>query len=217
MAVQWTKPYEERYGCSRETVVRMRKGGVDLENPEAVAMWNASRKVRNRTGKQSEQAKEVSPGADIVNDEPGEDVLAGAEHELSRLADQARRAHQRLQTALGDGNPVKIKFAFDFYMKIAEGLLRYDRQVAADRRDSGETITRAQTAPMLTTMVVWFRRAVEDFINGASLQIVELDSPQGVYTAIAPMLRQSVGNAVDAATNDGKLPGWVREALVAGL
>ena len=60
-------------------------------------------------------------------------------------------------------------------------------------------------------MIVWVRRGIEDYLNGMCLAIIECDTPQDVYAAIAEPLRSSLARAVDASMeSQTKTPGWVR-------
>ena len=141
-------------------------------------------------------------------------IPQGAEHALRRLQGEEARLFAEMQA---EDDPLRRAVIRKSWRETLLSLKQYESLVEADRRDSGETITRAQMQPVLTAFVVWFRRGVEDFINGACLQIAEAESPQSVYALIAPTCRNSIGNAWEAAMGDGKLPGWVREAGVQGL
>ena len=141
--------------------------------------------------------------------------LQGAQHALRRLEEEETRLYKQLAEA--EGQPVLEAAIRKSWRETLLSLKQYDVLVEAGRRDSGETITRAMAAPIFTTAVVWLCRANEDFLNSICLHLAELEKPEGVYATVAATIRQSVVNAVDAATGDGKLPGWVREALVSGL
>ena len=239
-----TKPpaarvYAAVYSCAERSIRNYRQEGAPLDNPAAMFAWWASRKNMPRSvatkGLDAIQAAfdavigpsvaihspekhvpptaEDSPTASTMQD----DLPAGAEHELRWLADLAVEARRNLIRAHKGGNPVVQKQALDSYLKITEGLRKFDNQVATDRRDSGEMITRAQVEQPIIAITVWLRRGIEDFINTACLTIAEADTPQKVYAVAADPLRRSLYRAVDAACSDGKFPLWMKEAFETGL
>jgi hypothetical protein len=205
--------YAETYKKHLGTIKRYARSCAPMDDPAAMKFFLAAKKDTGRTGK--------GPGAKVKTAlpdvPPNPDALAGAEHTLRRLAEEERQAHARLDAAKASKDPDALKLATELFLKIAESLLRYERGVSQDRRDSGEVLTRSQMTPILTSLAAWLRRANLDFLNSICLQIAEAQRPEEVYAAIAPTIRQSVTNAVNAATNDGRLPGWVKEALLAGL
>lgn len=147
------------------------------------------------------------------------DILpAGAEHELRWLADLAVEARRNLIRAQKCGNALVQKQALSDYLKISEGLLRYDRSVDPKRRDGTEVVTKAQIESVLSGVIVWVRRGIEDYLNGRCLAIAECDSPQEIYAIIAEPLRGCLAQALNASMeSQTKTPGWVRDAMVKAL
>ena len=224
------------YACSERSIRNYRAEGAPLDDPGAMWAWWSSRKNMPRTvaTKGLDAIREAfttvvgaatptvasSAKAEIgtlgAMDVPT-DLPAGAQHELRWLEALAVEAPHNLIRARGSGDPMTMKQALDAYLKITEGLRKFDNQVTADRRDSGEVITRAQVEQPITALTVWLRRGIETFINGACLQIAECEKPQDVYAIVADPLRQSLGHAVTVACEDGKFPLWMKQAFEAGL
>ena len=147
-----------------------------------------------------------------------DDLPAGAEHELRWLADLAVEARRNLIRAHKGGNPVVQKQALDSYLKITEGLRKFDNQVATDRRDGGETVTRAQIEGVLLGVIVWTRRGISQFINTVCLSLLECEKPEQVYRIIDQELSDSLCRALDASMDSqSNVPKWMRDAMVAGL
>ena len=238
-----TKPpsariYAAIYACSERSIRNYQRDGAPLDDPASMFAWWSSRKnlPKGAAAKGLDAIQEAfaavagtatSPAAAAPDEAadstatgtmniPGE-LPAGAEHELRWLADLAVEARRNLIRAHKSGNALTQKQALDSYLKITEGLRKFDNQVAADRRDGGEVVTRAQVEQSITALTVWLRRGVENFINGACLQIAECDKPQDVYKVAADPLRQSLRGAVDAVCGDGKIPAWMKAAFEAGL
>ena len=217
------------YNCSERSIRNYRAEGAPLHDPAAMFGWWATRKnlPKGAAAKGLDAIKEafaavvgtVPPAAtaSVVPEVGGTGMLdvppdlpAGAQHELRWLEALAVEARHNLIRARGSADPVAMKQALDAYLKITEGLRKFDNQVTADRRDSGEVVTRVQVEDPITALTVWLRRGVENFLNGACLQIAEAEKPEEVYAAIADPLRQCLGAAVDAACGDGKFPLWMK-------
>lgn len=237
-----TKPPSARvfaaiYACSERSIRNYRAEGAPLDDPSAMFAWWASRKNMPRStaakGLEAVQAaytdvvgKAAPPAGDVAEvvldsstamNVPG-DLPAGAQHELRWLEALAVEARHNLIRAKQSNNPVTIKQSLDAYLKITEGLRKFDNQVDQSRRDGGEVVTKAQIQSVLCGVIAWVRRGIEDYLNGICLTIAECDTPQEVYAAIAEPLRGSLARAVDASMeSQTKTPGWVRDSMVEGL
>lgn len=224
------------YSCSERSIRNYRADGAPLGDPAAMWAWWSSRKNMPRAV--------ASKGLDAIRDafaavvgtvpagtvasartevstlgamDVPADLPAGAQHELRWLEALAVEARHNLVRARGSNDPVAMKQALDAYLKITEGLRKFDNQVTADRRDSGEVVTRVQVENPITALTVWLCRGVENYLNGACLRIAEAEQPEEVYAIIAEPLRQCLGQAVDAACGDGKFPLWMKQAFERGL
>ena len=228
------------YACSERSIRNYRQEGAPLDDPAAMFAWWATRKNMPRSvatkGLEAIQAafdaviarSGTSSGTGVdtpaTTNEPQmvsmmqDDLPAGAEHELRWLADLAVEARRNLIRAHRGGNPVVQKQALDSYLKITEGLRKFDNQVTTERRDSGETVTRAQIESVLLGVIVWTRRGIANFVNTVCIQLIECDRPEQVWTIIEKEFHDSLCRALDASMeSQSNVPQWMREAMVAGL
>ena len=197
--------YAAIYSCAERSIRNYRQEGAPLDDPAAMFAWWASRKNMPRSvaakGLEAVQAAfaavmgATAPAAPTAalcgapEDVPGpmdvhDDLPAGAEHELRWLATLAVEARRNLIRAQKSGNPVVQKQALDSYLKITEGLRKFDNQVDQNRRDGAEVVTRAQIENVLFGVIAWTYRGIESFINESCLRIAECDAPQEVYIIV---------------------------------
>ncbi|MBE7157227.1 MAG: hypothetical protein INR62_02105, partial [Rhodospirillales bacterium] len=150
------------YACSERSIRNYRAENAPLDDPAAMWAWWSSRKNMPRAvaakglaaikeaftavvGTAPPAAATVVPEDRLLGamDVPA-DLPAGAQHELRWLEALAVEARHNLIRARRGGDPLAMKQALDAYLKITEGLRKFDNQVTADRRDAGEVITKAQ-------------------------------------------------------------------------
>lgn len=225
------------YACSERSIRNYRAEGAPLHDPAAMFEWWASRKNLPKGAAAKGLSAIQAAFTDVVGPAPAskpvsapsgsvelpatslaEDVPAGAAHELRWLEKLAVEARRNLIHARGGGDPVAMKQTLDAYLKITESLRKFDNQVAAERRDAGEMVARAQIEFVLRGVIVWTRRGIEDFINEACLRVAECEKPEDVYTIIAEPLRRSLDAAVDASARSmNHTPAWVCNAMKEGL
>ena len=222
------------YGTSERQIARWKKDGASLLDVTGMLTFFATRHSApphltalsdeqqaalqarlNALEGGSSKGKLPAKARKPVDPEFVKSLPQGAEHALRRLQGEEPRLFALMLAAEDD--PLLQAAIRKQWRETLLSLKQYETLVEADKRDSGETITRAEIQGVLYATVVWFRRGVEGFLNSICLQIAEADTPQKAYAAIAPSIRQSVGNAVDAATGDGKIPGWLRETMVSAL
>ena len=219
------------YRTSDRQVARWKREKAPLIDVAAMMLWFSSRAdmpdhLRSLSDdEQAEMQRQINlligehapvnaPTGKVLGrkiDEP----LQGAQHALRRLEEEETRLYKQLADA--EGSPVLEAAIRKQWRETLLSLKQYDVLVEAGRRDTGETITRAQIAPVLTALVVWLCRANEDFLNSICLQLADLEKPEDVLALVAATIRQSVRNAVRAATEAQKMPGWVQGALADGL
>ena len=222
------------YGTSERQIARWKKGGAPLLDVAGMLTFFATRhsapphlvavsdeqqaalqaKLDALEGG-SPKGKLPAKARKAVDPEFVKSLPQGAEHALRRLQGEEPRLFALMLATEDD--PLLQAAIRKQWRETLLSLKQFEVLVEADKRGSGETITRAEIQGVLYATVVWIRRGIESFLNSICLEIAEADSPQKVYAAIAPSIRQSIGSAVDAATSDGKIPGWLRETMTSAL
>jgi hypothetical protein len=123
------------WGVKIRTLYRWKGSGAPITNHKEMLTWLAGRKRLPH----AVLAKIELPGDKNVSS-PANGGTPGAASALKRLETSELAAFDRLQLALGRGNPLEIRECRENWLKISESLRRFDLLVEQNRRDAGELI-----------------------------------------------------------------------------
>ena len=93
----------------------------------------------------------------------------------------------------------------------------FDKSVDQTKRDSSESITRAEGARLMGMFIVYMRTATEAFLTRIIPEIRESKSNEDAYALCERAFGECFGNSVKGATDNAHLPAWSRDALIGAL
>ena len=124
----------KRYGCSRATIGRWRRKGINIHDPKAVQAYRAQ---KDHGGAKSKAEKEAEPNENFSFPTPTVDKKgkpeAGAAAALARLEEMEVAAYEQMDWAMKQGSPFAIKAARENWLKLGDSLRRYDAMLAEAR------------------------------------------------------------------------------------
>jgi hypothetical protein len=123
------------WGVVPRTLFRWKGENAPINDYQRMLTWLAGRKNLPRAV--LERIK-LPAGKNVSS--PANGGTPGAASALKRLEASELAAFDRLQLALGRGNPLEIRECRENWLKISESLRRFDLLVEANRRDAGELI-----------------------------------------------------------------------------
>jgi hypothetical protein len=105
----------------------------------------------------------------------------GAASALKRLEGSELQAFDRLQLALGRGNPLEIRECRENWLKISESLRRFDLLVEQNRRDAGELVPIAEVEKFIgrflssleTASTLYSEEVTNALVGRSELEIYE--------------------------------------------
>ena len=208
------------YNCDERTIRNWRKDGAPLHDADAMPGWLASRKnVPPGTGVPSADA----PIPIIQFDGMTEEV--GAPAAMRRLAEAEVNAAKNYQQAMRSQNPILIKNTLNAWLETVDALRKYDSQIEASRRDSGELLPRAELERILRS-VAWYLRISGQQAIAAACEVTEpiwrVKEPWEMNKILCRLHWETLMNtfASLASHADGQemeIPGWAIQALSSDL
>jgi hypothetical protein len=172
---------------------------------ETVRKWLAEQ--GKRAGKARPARKNTAPNASDAQGAPGS---------LRRLESQERECYQRLLAAQKSGNALEESLAREAWLEVTEALRKLDISVAEARRDSGESVPRADAERALNR-AAWLLSVV---IPEISRRLARAIGPEAripeITEATTAALRSLVFDAIGLACGSCPLPKWAVESLRKG-
>ena len=135
----------KKHAVTPRTVRNWRLKGAPVDDPKKLKTWLASRR--------SVPPKDALPRRKTVLPAPGplpSNLETGANAALRRLEGAEAVAFDAMQRALASGDPGVVRFTRDGWLRTSEALRKQDLAVAADRRDSGELVSRDEVIRVVT-------------------------------------------------------------------
>lgn len=150
-------------------------------------------------------------GRTALTSVPNADSRVGAGAALRRLETSELAAWNDLQTAIADGNPLRIRLCRDTWLKTSESLRRYDLQLEQSRRDAGELLPRAELERLSRNFTTHFKNACTQACNSLAPKLAG-SAPSTICAELHSMLFDSIctGFATMAAMKSpSQLPPWL--------
>lgn len=220
------KHYAELYKCDVRTVRNWKKENAPLDYPEKMPAWLANRKNVPPGTLTPDQAT-ADPDA-VQEFQPIElhlDQKEGAAAALTRLAQAELNASENYARAIRGGNPLNIKNTLNAWLETSEALRRYDSQIEAGRRDSGELLPRTEIERIFRAVAFFLRIAGQQSIEAAcdtTEPIWQIKEPWEMNKLLSRLLWETLMNTFAALGShaDGvemSVPRWAIQALSSDL
>jgi hypothetical protein len=208
----------ETWGCSERTAARWKAQGAPLDNSARLRTWLAGRKnlPAATKSKLAVEAREVRANLAAATEPTGE---VGAAAALRRLEETEAVSFRLLQAALKTGDPVEVKIARENWLRIGDSLRKYDIQVAAERRNSGELLPRAELEAHVSHFVQWLKIAAVRTADSLANQLAG-ESVAEMSESLKRLLLESMLNgfaALAVANCPARLPAWFVTAATSPL
>jgi hypothetical protein len=162
-------------GKSESTLLRWKREGVDITNPDDLVRYNQIKNVRsigaNRTRVRQANADIMANIGELP--EPG---APGAAAALKRLEAFETKFAARLDRALESDNAELIQIARDDHAKTADQLRRYEREIEVSKRDLGHLISKGEAAIGVRMAAVWMRLTWKAFLSSSLPDVVAAGS-----------------------------------------
>ena len=202
----------KKHGVTPRTVRNWRLKGAPVDDPKKLRVWLASRRSVPPKDALPRQRKTVLPPPGPVPD----DVKIGATAALHRLELAEAAAFSALQSALASGDPGAVRFCRDGWLRTSEGLRKQDLAIAADRRDSGELITRTEALRCIVGAWSLTGFGLDRALTGACDKLVGLDLA-GMRTALDRVKAEVVLSVLvcirEWPWSGSQLPPWITTAI----
>jgi hypothetical protein len=202
-----TATIARKYRVTARTVRNWKTEGAPISNPGKLSAWLATRRQAPRGG----SFPPVSTPAQNPTD--AKPPLVGTEHTLSRLESEEAAAWSMMTEAVATGDALQIRLKRDAWLQISKDLLRFDIQIAADKRATKEIVPRAEVEAALRQLGFVLKFSFKGFENIAPLVC-------GMKTALEvwQILRKPVEEVLVVAiaglrAAEPKVPGWIIDAL----
>jgi hypothetical protein len=208
-------------GKSERTIRRWAKAGVDLsekslrvhsEQCDLAAKGAAHSRALDRLS----SAGPVQAAA-VVETELAELPEAGepgAIQALTRLQSLEVRFSQRLEAALDKGNAKQIQAAREDHTRIAESLLKFEREIKESERDLGGLIDRGDAEDAILCAAQWLRLALWNWISAHLPKILAYTDAREATMPVVESFTESIllqmMNARDAKL---ELPLWAENII----
>lgn len=214
--------YAMRYGVALSTVKRWRSRGIDLDKPEEVEAFWASKTQGRKSGVKKRDAESED---DFCFPAPNVDqkvkLEAGAAAALARLEETEVAAYEQMAWAMQEGKPLAIKEARENWLKLGDSLRRYDAMLQEARRANGAMIPREEVERSLSILAWFLRMGARQIAIAEAKSIAAEDQPALIARSLEDLYGERMLNAVVAliATGEGKtkIPEWIGDALVSDL
>src|SRR5258708_6773936 len=188
-----------KIGRSARTLHRWIADGCDILDEASLEQFKQLGQIRGK-GKAIEQTQ---PEQSVELGElppPGE---KGAVQALSRLQALEVRFAQRLEAALAKGQAKPIQAARDDYIKISEGLRRYEKEIEESKRDLGHLIPRGDAIDGARASAMWMRLSFHSWLSSFLPEILALahnerEAKAKCHESFTEIIRVSVKNAKEA-------------------
>jgi len=125
------------------------------------------------------------------------------------------QAARRLQRAFQLGKENLIQSARDNYLKTAEALRRYEREVEEGKRDLGHLIPKSEAIEGARASALWFRLAWRSWLSSCLPDILSMsDTPRDAKLkcelSFSEILNVTLRNAQEATIT---LPEWASASI----
>lgn len=211
------KEIAKEHGCTVRTLQRYIKSGCDIQDPESVKEF-AAKGVKFTPRKRiisGMAAPQGDPGdVDELLNVPLPSTEQGAAAGLRRLQEAEPMMHARFLAAEKTGRTGVIQPAQDHWLKILEGLRKYEEAVEMSKRDSQERMPRADALEALRSAAEWMHKGLMLWLSSETPNLMALKDPH-TFTVMAKA-------GIDVAMNDAfeksqksksPVPEWALETL----
>lgn len=97
--------------------------------------------------------------------------------------------------------------------KYLKQLLLFDKNVAPEKRDASESITRDEGEKTFKMIAIYLRTANESFLTRAIPEIREAKSNELAYKVAATAYGETLKQAIKSGCGEAHLPSWVLAAV----
>src|SRR5262249_47611067 len=129
-----------------------------------------------------------APNGKPVDETP---LKTGAAHVLARLEGAEALAYRRLEEALATGDALETKVARGEWLRLSEGLRRFDASLDASRRAS-ETVPLAEAKRTIAYLVTEFTGSVGFSLSSMCPALAGLPTPGDVWRFLERGLRDAI-------------------------